>query len=77
MACNWFSVFYLKGDNMQISVTTESKKKVPYKTLFLALIYIDNRYGLEISCWGSNQSLIIYIWIKTKEFRETQEHSDS
>lgn len=39
-----------KGDKMQISVTPESKKKVPYKTLFLALIYIDNRYGLEISC---------------------------
>ena len=26
---------------MQISVTPESKKKVPYKTLSLALIYIE------------------------------------
>ena len=68
MACNWFSVLYLKRDNMQISVTPESKKKVPYKTLFLTLIYIDNRYGLEISGWGSNQSR--KYMDNVKEFRE-------
>ena len=53
---------------MQISVTPESKKKVPFKTLFLALIYIDNRYGLEISCWGSNQSC--KYMDNVKEFRD-------
>ena len=58
---------------MQISVTLKSKKKVPYKTLFLTLIYIDNRYGLEISCWGSNQSCK-YI-DNVKEFREKNDNT--
>ena len=53
---------------MQISVTSGSKEKVPYKTLFLALIYTDNRYGLEISCWGSNQSC--KYMDNVKEFRD-------
>ena len=58
---------------MQISVTPESKKKVPYKTLFLTLIYIDNRYGLEISCWGSNQSR--KYMDNVKEFREKNDNT--
>ena len=58
---------------MQISVTPESKKKVPYKTLFLTLIYIDNRYGLEISCWGLNQSC--KYMDNVKEYREKNDNT--
>ena len=55
---------------MQISVTPESKKKVPYKTLFLALIYIiDNRYD-QIFLVEARIRAVNYNMDNVKEFRD-------
>ena len=55
---------------MQISVTLKSKKKVPYKTLFLALIYIiDNRYD-QIFLVEARIRAVNYNMDNVKEFRD-------